>query len=1718
MKKALSLILMLAMVFSALVPSMVLAADEIDASSHINVAAGKSYTTTAIYTTNGVQNWPDEGGITLTDGVKASADAGFSDPVWVGFNKQSADYDSSENGYGAVTVIDLGETTELSKVAFQAFGGDAGISVPYWINLYVSDDGENFTFAKYLEINPENAVAGVNAYELNIDVTARFVKVCFYGYGWIFIDEIEVFGKGPELFNKEINVNENALLTDGKTGYTGDWGEVGTGDVLLIGNDECRNMAMDVTLVYNLGGNKTIDSLALDFYHCAGVMIGYPEGKVTVEVSADGENYDVVGSYDIASAEVALGGYGTVTTLCEFKAVEAAYVKATFRVGSSTGVLGDSPADGKVFWEFAALAEVAVGVVEVEPIFDKVVNVGENALLTDGMVDFAGNWGEVGTEDVLLIGNDECKNMAMNTAVVYALGETKLVNSLSLSFYHCAGVMIGYPEGQILVEVSADGENYDVVGYYDIASAEVALGGYGTVTTTCEFKAVEAAYIKATFRVGSSTGVLGDTPSDGKVFWEFAALSEVSYTEEIPVEIPEGALKIDISHVNAYSWGAYNEMIIYGEGKNSTSEIAQGCQWWLAFKVENIDGVYTVTEIEGNGETKDMVAPADGFLLYCYSNDAASYEAASKLSVGATLYHANFDWTEKVASATAIGQLYFMPVNYGENVAIGKPVENATDRGSYNANLTDGVALGNLTYNAADWFGFYWNPGMDLEGNLGQNTNAINGLANPIVDLGGLYDITTVRVNLFTGNTSGITAPETVTLKVSADGVNFEEIEVRGFEWPESGASKVEWVDFTLPEGTTAQYVCLEMVMRTTFVFLNEIEVYGTEADVHKHNLVHVEAVEPGCHYTGNIEHWYCTDCETVWSDAELTQITNHMSVILPELGGEIVHVEAKAPTCYEDGNIEYWYCAECEQVWQDEARTQLTNFKNVIAPAAHTLLVHVDAVEPGCHFTGSNEHWICYACETVWADEALTQITNVKNVIIPELGGEVIHVEAVAPVCGVNGNIEHWYCEECGQVWQDEARTQLTNHMNVIVPALDHELVHVEAVEPGCHYDGNIEHWYCTVCETVWADEALTVITNHKSVILPAVGSEQLVHMDAVAPGCHYTGNVEYWICYECEQVWTDEALTQLTNIKNVILPELGGEVIHVEASIPTCGYEGNIEYWYCEECEQVWQDEARTQLTNIKNVIIPAVDHETVHIEAVAPGCHYLGNIEYWYCINCDLVWADEALTQITNHKRVILPELGGEVIHVDAKAPSCMEEGNIEYWYCADCEQVWQDEARTQLTNFKNVILGIADHNLVHIEAVEPGCHYTGNVEHWYCTVCDTVWADEALTVITNHKSVILPELGGEIIHVEAKDPTCSEEGNIEYWYCAECEQVWQDEARTQLTNFKNVLIGTADHDLVHIEAVAPGCHYTGNIEHWYCTVCETVWADEALTVITNHKSVILPELGGEVIHVEAKDPTCDAEGNIEYWYCAECEQVWQDEARTQLTNFKNVLIGTIAHEYDENGECVNCDATIGLSISVDLDKTEAQLGSTITVDVMLDRNSGFAHLSLDVLFDTDVFELVSVSNGAIIGNFAHGAHFVWSSADNSTETGVLVTLTLQVKNVVAGGNYDITVVCNEAWTETEEAPYVVLVSGGSISIETSVYGDANGDGKVDGADTVRLLQYLANIDKATNISSVEVAPGADTNGDGVINGKDLTRLLRHLANRVPGGESTVPLGPQ
>ena len=152
-----------------------------------------------------------------------------------------------------------------------------------------------------------------------------------------------------------------------------------------------------------------------------------------------------------------------------------------------------------------------------------------------------------------------------------------------------------------------------------------------------------------------------------------------------------------------------------------------------------------------------------------------------------------------------------------------------------------------------------------------------------------------------------------------------------------------------------------------------------------------------------------------------------------------IVFAEAVAPTCYENGNIEYWFCDICGQAWLDADCTLNTNVKAVVLPMAHGELIHVEAVEATCYADGNIEHWYCETCGQAWLDADCTLNTNLKSVVTPMAHGELIHVEAVEATCYADGNIEHWYCEACGQAWLDADCTLNTNLKAVVTPTQGH-------------------------------------------------------------------------------------------------------------------------------------------------------------------------------------------------------------------------------------------------------------------------------------------------------------------------------------------------------------------------------------------------------------------------------------------------------------------------------------------------------------------------------------------------------------------------------------------------------------------------------------------------------------------------------------------------------
>lgn len=157
----------------------------------------------------------------------------------------------------------------------------------------------------------------------------------------------------------------------------------------------------------------------------------------------------------------------------------------------------------------------------------------------------------------------------------------------------------------------------------------------------------------------------------------------------------------------------------------------------------------------------------------------------------------------------------------GTNVAKGKSYTGgavtAQGDGSYSANLTDGVASNEGTFDNA-WYGLWYNAGS-----AAPSENVTDGVATITIDLGSKVDnINAVRVNLFANEGAGILPPQSIVAYVSDDGNNFTELGALNIP----DVSATGWASLAV-DNASGRYVKFVITVSGTWTFLNEIEVYA---------------------------------------------------------------------------------------------------------------------------------------------------------------------------------------------------------------------------------------------------------------------------------------------------------------------------------------------------------------------------------------------------------------------------------------------------------------------------------------------------------------------------------------------------------------------------------------------------------------------------------------------------------------------------------------------------------------------------------------------------------------------------------------------------------------------------------------------------------------------------------------------------------------------------
>ncbi|MCM1168228.1 MAG: autotransporter adhesin family protein, partial [Lachnospiraceae bacterium] len=307
-------------------------------------------------------------------------------------------------------------------------------------------------------------------------------------------------------------------------------------------------------------------------------------------------------------------------------------------------------------------------------------------------------------------------------------------------------------------------------------------------------------------------------------------------------------------------------------------------------------------------------------------------------------------------------------------------------------------------------------------------------------------------------------------------------------------------------------------------------------------------------------------------------------------------------------------------------------------------------------------------------------------------------------------------------------------------------------------------------------------------------------------------------------------------------------------------------------------------------------------------------------------------------------------------EEKAATCLEDGNIEYWYCTACRNYYSDgEGKNKISETKTVTAKTG-HTLTTIAGKAATCTETGVKTCYHCSVCDKYFSSsskygtsettpgEVTNALghnyrnapwsmddTHHWHECRRKSGGvacgvideKIAHTWSvtvtKEPTCTEKGAKELT-CEVCEYTKTEDIAATGHSWNSGTVTTAatctakgvktytctvcgqtktediaakSHTEVIDKAVAATCTTDGKTEGKHCSVCDTVITAQTTVAATGHDWD-----NGTV----TKEPTETSEG-VKTFTCENCKET-KTETIPKLDH-----VHSLTHHEKVDADCVN-----------------------------------------------------------------------------------------------------------------------------------------------------------------------------------------------------------------
>ena len=330
------------------------------------------------------------------------------------------------------------------------------------------------------------------------------------------------------------------------------------------------------------------------------------------------------------------------------------------------------------------------------------------------------------------------------------------------------------------------------------------------------------------------------------------------------------------------------------------------------------------------------------------------------------------------------------------------------------------------------------------------------------------------------------------------------------------------------------------------------------------------------------------------------------------------------------------------------------------------------------------------------------------------------------------------------------------------------------------------------------------------------------------------------------------------------------------------TCTEKGMKAHYKCDNCSALFETADSTTPVAASTLELPMIDHTFTDVAEKAATCTEKGNVAYKHCSTCgknydaegkllptvetpakghapesEFVWANDA----TQHWKVCPDCNGVMTIKVDHTWDAngvctvckygCNHSNGTLQWVAKDKtthEQKWSccgTVVKTEDHSWNDGVCTVCGYKCQH--------QYSGwkhnDTQHW--KVCETCGKEisradhqpEAGTpncIKTATCQVCDYEVAGidskthyNIVKVEAKEPTCTENGNIAHYKCTGCGKLFSDKAgENEITN----IVDPAAHKLTPVAEKPSTCRVNGTGAYKKCEVCGKMFDKDTNKEIT------------------------------------------------------------------------------------------------------------------------------------------------------------------------------------------------------------------------------------------------------------------------------------------